>query len=57
MFVAGQDPGEEIRVIVPRRGRVDKEYAENFPGRGCPVLPKCTSSCQSLQIPRKNVLK
>ena len=44
MFVAVQDPSEKSQVFVPRRGGVGEENVENFPRRGCPVLPKCTNS-------------
>ena len=57
MFVAVQDPGKKSQVFVPRRGRVGKENVENFPGGGCPVLPKYTNSHQCEQIPPRNVLK
>ena len=57
MFVAVQDPGKKSQVFVPRRGRVGEENVENSPGGVCPVLPKCTNSCQCAQISRQNVLK
>ena len=44
MFVVVQDPGKKSQVFVPRQGGVGKENVENFPGRGCPVSPKCTTN-------------
>ena len=55
--VRGKIPARKVKYLFLAGARFSEENVENVPGGGCPVLPKYTNSCQSVQIHCLNVLK